>query len=312
MFEVSFPGPFTHHDVARLRASRRKAGSSTNRNARRSRRIACRRRAHRRGLWPNSRRRGANRAQRRRGCSSGRERMETRMLGTVRAIHVRCHPVDAFGGSNASAIAYTLGSTVHMKIVDCLAARSYGTKMLTYMHSDRASQQVVQRITRNEVFAYSTLLHEALHVQGLHNERMTECAANDAVRWGRSGWECTRDRRTGFLESRSTCRHGTLRSATTASRARVRPTSETSAAGRHSSACESLRELSTTRARRSPSPPASDKTRPRRRRIFRFGSTTSEAVRKPACARPRDARRRHRCLGRGPAGWAGDSSRSPS
>ncbi len=110
--------------------------------------------------------------------------METRRLGTARAIHVRCHPVDAFGGSNASAIAYTLGSTVHMKIVDCLAARSYGTKMLTYMHSDRASQQVVQRITRNEVFAYSTLLHEALHVQGLHNERMTECAANDAVRWG--------------------------------------------------------------------------------------------------------------------------------
>jgi len=55
--------------------------------------------------------------------------------------------------------------------------------MLPSYDTDEASQRVIQRITPYEVFAYSTLLHEALHVQGLINERLTECAANDAVRW---------------------------------------------------------------------------------------------------------------------------------
>jgi len=32
--------------------------------------------------------------------------------------------------------------------------------------------------------AYSILLHEALHRQGVRNERTTTCLANDAVRWG--------------------------------------------------------------------------------------------------------------------------------
>lgn len=32
--------------------------------------------------------------------------------------------------------------------------------------------------------AYSILLHEALHRQGLANERFTTCFANEAVRWG--------------------------------------------------------------------------------------------------------------------------------
>jgi len=32
--------------------------------------------------------------------------------------------------------------------------------------------------------AYSILLHEALHRQGVRDERITNCLANDAVRWG--------------------------------------------------------------------------------------------------------------------------------
>lgn len=32
--------------------------------------------------------------------------------------------------------------------------------------------------------AYSILLHEALHRQGLRNERRTTCFGNEAVRWG--------------------------------------------------------------------------------------------------------------------------------
>jgi hypothetical protein len=32
--------------------------------------------------------------------------------------------------------------------------------------------------------AYAILLHEALHRQGVRNERITTCLANDAVRWG--------------------------------------------------------------------------------------------------------------------------------
>jgi hypothetical protein len=32
--------------------------------------------------------------------------------------------------------------------------------------------------------AYAILLHEALHRQGLRNERITTCFANEAVRWG--------------------------------------------------------------------------------------------------------------------------------
>ena len=35
--------------------------------------------------------------------------------------------------------------------------------------------------------AYAILLHESLHRQGLRNERLTTCFANDAVRWG-TGW----------------------------------------------------------------------------------------------------------------------------
>jgi hypothetical protein len=35
--------------------------------------------------------------------------------------------------------------------------------------------------------AFSILLHEALHRQGVRNERTTTCLANDAVRWG-AGW----------------------------------------------------------------------------------------------------------------------------
>jgi hypothetical protein len=32
--------------------------------------------------------------------------------------------------------------------------------------------------------AYAILLHEALHRQGVRDERITSCFANDAVRWG--------------------------------------------------------------------------------------------------------------------------------
>jgi len=32
--------------------------------------------------------------------------------------------------------------------------------------------------------AYAILLHEALHLQGVRNERITTCLASDAVRWG--------------------------------------------------------------------------------------------------------------------------------
>ena len=40
---------------------------------------------------------------------------------------------------------------------------------------------------RHNVFtaaAYSILIHESLHRQGLRDERITTCLSNDAVRWG--------------------------------------------------------------------------------------------------------------------------------
>jgi hypothetical protein len=51
---------------------------------------------------------------------------------------------------------------------------------------------------RHTVFtaaAYSVLLHEALHRQGVRDERITNCLANEAVRWGTE--------RLGFGEARA-------------------------------------------------------------------------------------------------------------
>jgi hypothetical protein len=40
------------------------------------------------------------------------------------------------------------------------------------------------RHTVHTAAAYSILLHESLHRQGVRHERITTCLANDAVRWG--------------------------------------------------------------------------------------------------------------------------------
>jgi hypothetical protein len=96
----------------------------------------------------------------------------------VRKVYVRCY-LDKnsfeqvferrYGQSADRVIAYyTGGSDVYLRNGTCENVRTFlGGRHTVYTAG-----------------AYSILLHEALHRQGVRNERITTCLANDAVRWG--------------------------------------------------------------------------------------------------------------------------------
>ena len=96
----------------------------------------------------------------------------------VRRVHVRCYRdkrsfeqlfENRFGLSATRVIAYYAGgSDVHLRDTTCENVRAF----------------LVGRHTVYTAAAYSILLHEALHRQGVRDERITTCLANDAVRWG--------------------------------------------------------------------------------------------------------------------------------
>lgn len=77
-----------------------------------------------------------------------------------------------FGVSARKVIAYYAGGPdVHLRSLTCENVRSF----------------VTGRHTLFTAAAFAILLHESLHRQGLRNERLTTCFANDAIRWG-SEW----------------------------------------------------------------------------------------------------------------------------
>ena len=96
----------------------------------------------------------------------------------VKRVSVRCYRdkrafeqafEGRFGLSATRVIAYYAGGDdVHLRSGTCDNVRSF----LTGRH------------TVYTAAAYAILLHEALHAQGVRNERITTCLASDAVRWG--------------------------------------------------------------------------------------------------------------------------------
>lgn len=98
-------------------------------------------------------------------------------------VYVRCYAsnnaFDAaaawrFGEDMSGVFAYAIKSekTVYMRPTDCRDARGFLNAVKSGQMPDKW-----------QVFSFSTLLHESLHVQGIKNERLTECVANDSVRW---------------------------------------------------------------------------------------------------------------------------------
>jgi hypothetical protein len=74
-----------------------------------------------------------------------------------------------FGLAATRVIAYYAGgSDLHLRDTTCENVRAF----------------LVGQHTVYTAAAYSILLHEALHRQGVRDERVTTCLANDAVRWG--------------------------------------------------------------------------------------------------------------------------------
>jgi hypothetical protein len=96
----------------------------------------------------------------------------------VRRTHVRCYRdkrsfeqlfESRFGLSATRVIAYYAGgSDLHLRETTCDNVRAF----------------LVGSHTVYTAAAFSILLHEALHRQGVRDERITTCLANDAVRWG--------------------------------------------------------------------------------------------------------------------------------
>ena len=83
-----------------------------------------------------------------------------------------------FGVSARKVIAYYAGGPdVHLRSLTCENVRSF----------------VAGRHTLFTAAAFAILLHESLHRQGLRNERLTTCFANDAVRWGTEWLGFTRE-----------------------------------------------------------------------------------------------------------------------
>jgi len=74
-----------------------------------------------------------------------------------------------FGLSATRVIAYYAGGAdIHLRNGTCNGVRSF----------------LMGRHTVYTAAAYAILLHEALHLQGVRDERVTTCLASDAVRWG--------------------------------------------------------------------------------------------------------------------------------
>src|SRR5262249_40217307 len=98
-------------------------------------------------------------------------------------VYVRCYTSDRafndagawrFGEDVSGEIPYTMRKekTVYMRPGDCQNARGFVNAL-----------KAGQTPNKFQVFGFSTLLHEGLHVQGIRNERTTECFANDSIRW---------------------------------------------------------------------------------------------------------------------------------
>lgn len=107
----------------------------------------------------------------------------------TRFVYVRCYRSDAdfdgagawrFGESMVNRWAYSIRWTVYMRGRQCRLAHQFISRMLA---------QTTQAVTPAEVGAYATLLHESLHVQGIRDEQVTECLANDSVRWVALGYD---------------------------------------------------------------------------------------------------------------------------
>lgn len=99
-------------------------------------------------------------------------------LRKVLRVYVRCYRdresferafERRFGVSARRVVAYYAeGGDVHLRDGTCENVRAF----------------LSGRRTVYTAGAYSILLHEALHRQGVRNERTTTCLANEAVRWG--------------------------------------------------------------------------------------------------------------------------------
>ena len=99
-------------------------------------------------------------------------------LRKVLRVYVRCYRDQEsferaferrFGESARRVVAYYVGGgDVHLRDGTCENVRAF----------------LSGRRTVYTAGAYSILLHEALHRQGVRNERTTTCLANEAVRWG--------------------------------------------------------------------------------------------------------------------------------
>jgi hypothetical protein len=98
--------------------------------------------------------------------------------GRVKSVGVRCYRTQAifeeeferrFGVPARTVIAYYAGGRdVHLRSSTCANV---------HLYFEGAS-------TVHSAGAYAILLHESLHRQGLRDERLTTCFANEAVRWG--------------------------------------------------------------------------------------------------------------------------------
>lgn len=109
--------------------------------------------------------------------------------GRVRRVYVRCYRdresferafERRFRVPAARVVAYyTGGADVHLRGGTCANAHRF----------------LAGRHTVLTAASFSVLLHESLHRQGLRDERVTNCLANDAVRWGAA--------RLGFGEERA-------------------------------------------------------------------------------------------------------------
>ena len=93
-------------------------------------------------------------------------------------VYVRCYRDEGsfersferrFGRSARRVVAYYAGGgDVHLRKETCAGVRAFFRGRHTVLTAG----------------AYAILLHEALHRQGVTNERITTCLANEAVRWG--------------------------------------------------------------------------------------------------------------------------------
>lgn len=98
--------------------------------------------------------------------------------GEVHSIGVRCYRDKPafeeiferrFGRSARRVVAYYAGGRdVHLRGVTCANVHLFFAGRNTVLTAG----------------AYAILLHEALHRQGIRNERLTTCFANESVRWG--------------------------------------------------------------------------------------------------------------------------------